>query len=37
MRLVRAIRIIESALGDGVKQVYGSELPIINKLRRFGA
>lgn len=35
-RLVRDIRVIESALGDGVKQVYDSELPIKAKLRRVG-
>ena len=34
MRLVRDIRTIELALGDGVKRVYESELPIMNKLRR---
>jgi len=34
MRLVRDIRIIQTALGDGIKQVYGSELPIQKKLRR---
>ncbi len=33
-RLVRDIRVIESALGDGVKQVYESEKPIMKKLRR---
>ena len=33
-RLVRDIRVIESALGDGVKQVYDSELPVMEKLRR---
>jgi N-acetylneuraminate synthase len=33
-RLVRDIRVIESALGDGVKQVYESEIPIRKKLRR---
>jgi sialic acid synthase SpsE len=33
-RLVRDIRVIESALGDGVKRVYESELPIKAKLRR---
>jgi sialic acid synthase SpsE len=33
-RLVRDIRIIERALGDGVKVVYDEELPIRNKLRR---
>ena len=34
-RLVRDIRTVEEALGDGVKQVYDSELPIRAKLRRF--
>lgn len=34
MRLVRDIRVIEEALGDGVKQVYDTELPIMKKLRR---
>jgi len=33
-RLVRDIRNLEVALGDGVKKVYESELPIIKKLRR---
>lgn len=33
-RLVRDIRVVESALGDGEKVVYESEVPIINKLRR---
>lgn len=36
-RLVRDIRTVEAALGDGVKRVYDSELPIIGKLRRVGA
>jgi N-acetylneuraminate synthase len=35
-RLVRDIRAIESALGDGTKRVYDSELPIRAKLRRVG-
>ncbi len=34
MRLVRDIRTIEKALGDGVKRVYDSELPSRAKLRR---
>ena len=34
MRLVRDIRVVETALGDGVKRVYDSELPIQRKLRR---
>jgi len=34
MRLVRDIRAIESALGDGIKRVYAGELAIRNKLRR---
>jgi N-acetylneuraminate synthase len=33
-RLVRDIRAVETALGDGVKRVYDSEKPIIEKLRR---
>lgn len=33
-RLVRDIRVIERALGDGVKQVYDSELGPMKKLRR---
>jgi len=36
MRLVRDIRIIEEAMGDGVKKVYDSEVPIRQKLRRVG-
>jgi N-acetylneuraminate synthase len=36
-RLVRDIRVIEKAMGDGVKVVYDSEKPIISKLRRVGA
>jgi N-acetylneuraminate synthase len=33
-RLVRDIRTVEQALGDGVKKVYDSELPVRAKLRR---
>ncbi len=33
MRLVNHIRDIERALGDGVKRVYDSELPLLEKLR----
>lgn len=33
-RLVRDIRVIESALGDGIKRVYESEVPIIKRLRK---
>ena len=33
-RLVRDIRTIEAALGDGVKRVYDSERPLISRLRR---
>jgi len=33
-RLVKYIRVTEQSLGDGVKQVYESELPILKKLRR---
>jgi N-acetylneuraminate synthase len=35
MRLVRDIRVIEKALGDGTKRVYGSEKAILQKLRKF--
>jgi N-acetylneuraminate synthase len=35
-QLVAGIREIESALGDGVKRRYPSELPALHKLRRFG-
>jgi N-acetylneuraminate synthase len=33
-RLVRDIRVVERALGDGVKRVHESELPVREKLRR---
>ncbi len=36
MRLVKDIRSVEAALGDGEKVVYDSEKPIIAKLRRVG-
>ncbi len=36
-RLVKNIRAVEKALGDGVKKVYDSELSILKKLRRVGA
>ena len=35
-RMVKDIRAIEQAMGDGEKVVYDSELPIIEKLRRIG-
>jgi N-acetylneuraminate synthase len=35
-RLMRDIRLIEESMGDGVKRVLPSELPIIQKLRRVG-
>ena len=35
-RLVKDVRAVESALGDGVKVVYDSEVPIREKLRRVG-
>jgi len=34
MRLVRDIRVIEKAMGDGVKRVYADELPAKKKLRQ---
>lgn len=33
-RLVKDIRFVERAMGDGTKRVYDSELPIMKKLRR---
>ena len=33
-RLVRDIRMTEQALGDGMKKVYESERPIMQRLRR---
>jgi len=36
-RLVRDIRLVEQAMGDGVKRVVEREYPIIKKLRRVGA
>lgn len=35
-RLVKDARSIETAMGDGVKQVYPGEVPIMQKLRRVG-
>lgn len=35
-RLVRDIRLVEMALGDGVKRVLDRERPVIEKLRRIG-
>ena len=35
-RLVRDIRVIEAAMGDGVKRVYQSEEPIRARLRLTG-
>ena len=31
--LVRGVRAIESAMGDGVKRILDAEVPIANKLR----
>jgi sialic acid synthase SpsE len=36
MQLVRDVRIIETALGDGVKRVFPGELAPLSKLRRVG-
>jgi len=33
-RLVRYVRVTEQSLGDGIKHVYDSEVPIMKKLRR---
>jgi N-acetylneuraminate synthase len=35
-RLVKDIRAVEAGLGDGLKRVYESEIPIMQKLRRIG-
>ncbi len=35
-RLVKDVRAVERALGDGVKRVFDSEVPIMKKLRRVG-
>ena len=35
MRLVRDIRVIENALGDGKKCIYESEIPLMNRLKPF--
>lgn len=35
-RLVKDIRALEAALGDGIKKVYDSEMPVRDKLRRVG-
>jgi sialic acid synthase SpsE len=35
-RLVRDIRAVETATGDGVKRVIDAEVPIMKKLRRVG-
>lgn len=35
-RLVKYVRAVEQALGDGVKRVYDSERPLIERLRRVG-
>lgn len=34
-RLVKYIRVVESALGDGIKRVYPSEIDSMKRLRRF--
>jgi N-acetylneuraminate synthase len=36
-RIVRDVRVVEAALGDGAKRLYESEIPILKKLRRVGA
>ncbi len=35
-RLVKDVRAIEKSMGDGIKRLYPSEVPIMNKLRRVG-
>ena len=36
MRLVRDVRLVEAAMGDGEKRVLPVEIPIMEKLRRVG-
>jgi N-acetylneuraminate synthase len=36
-RLVKDIRAVETALGDGKKRLWPSEVPVMKKLRRVGA
>jgi N-acetylneuraminate synthase len=36
-QLVRDLRVVETALGDGVKRMVPSEVPVMKKLRRVGA
>jgi N-acetylneuraminate synthase len=36
MRVVRDIRLVETALGDGEKAILPSEIPVMQKLRRVG-
>lgn len=33
-RLVRDVRVVEQAIGDGVKRVYDSEIPVMKRLRQ---
>lgn len=35
VRLVKYVRAVEAAMGDGVKRVYASERPALERLRRF--
>ena len=35
-RLVKDVRAVEAAAGDGIKRVFESELPVLKKLRRVG-
>ena len=34
-RLVKYVRVTEASLGDGLKKVYASEMPSLQKMRRF--
>lgn len=36
IRVIRDIRLVETALGDGIKTVQPSEVPVMQKLRRVG-
>jgi len=36
IRLIKDIRAVETSMGDGIKRIYDSEKPIMQKLRRVG-
>ena len=34
-RLIRDLNVVDQSLGDGIKKIYKSEIPIMNKLRKY--